>query len=223
MGKCQKLKRRAKHHICSNRSEVVQGNVVKGHATVTAGSFLEMRPATGVAWAIHTLFAGFVGAELYLTDGTNNILIQSFAGRRYVTNLVHRATHDVWLKLKNNDSVTRNLGYTGVETGLGGTSVGDAVLVMSVVYPGEVLDIRPAGSSGIILTNIYFDSNYTLEFVDDAGSLSTEVAADDTSLPGDVPSLLDLTIELTNNNYFRITNIDAVDPYPFGYSGYYIQ
>lgn len=198
------------------------GDVIARQESVAAESFLTIRPGSGVAWVLHTFLMGANGGELYLTDGISDIRINTFSGSRYATDLIFRASHNVWLKLKNTDSVSRNLGYTGVKAGLDGTSVGDDVLVLQQVPQYEVLDIRPGSGRGLLVTNIYFGSNYTLSFKN--STLETEIAADDINLPGSIPSLLDLTFEANNSNYFRLTNIDGIEAsQPFGYSGVWIQ
>lgn len=89
------------------------GDNVLAHSSVANGSYLTIRPGSGEEWIINNLFMG--GAwELYRTDGTNAIKVDSGSGVRMLTQLKLKATYSIYFTIKNVSGSAAYTGYDGV-------------------------------------------------------------------------------------------------------------
>lgn len=76
---------------------------------------LDMRPSSGVEWVIHNyVYSG--GMELYKTDGTNSIKVDSDTTNGGRIGVYLHCTNAVWYQLKNVSGSTAFLSYDGVQT-----------------------------------------------------------------------------------------------------------
>lgn len=93
------------------------GDQVRGiTAAVAAGSRMTIKPTGTIQWTIHNIYvpAG-VTAEMYITDGTNEILIDSTTGGGWLHFYFHSQLAQ-WIEVKNTSIGAVNLGYDGIET-----------------------------------------------------------------------------------------------------------
>jgi hypothetical protein len=94
---------------------VAVGDVVSDKQSIATGAFLTIQPSAGVEWQINNLYHQSA-CELYFSDVTDDILIDSHpgAGRWSFESL--RANNTIYFKLKNLDPASKVLGYDGVRT-----------------------------------------------------------------------------------------------------------
>lgn len=94
---------------------MAQGDAKIGAITsVAAAASLTIQPATGETWLLKGVFFG--GAtELYLTDGTNSILIESDGAGGRFDNLNILLSNTQYAILKNVDSTAKYLSYDAVQ------------------------------------------------------------------------------------------------------------
>lgn len=76
------------------------GDVVSAHSSVSASGYLDIQPSAGAEWVIHNLYYGG-SVEVYRTDGTNQILIDSDSGPGCRMGTVFHVTNTHYLSLKN--------------------------------------------------------------------------------------------------------------------------
>lgn len=82
---------------------------------VTNNGFLDIRPGVGVEWTIQNLeYSGAV--ELYKTDGTNSIKVDSDTTGGGMIGRYFNATNAVYWQLKNVSGGAAFLSYDGVQT-----------------------------------------------------------------------------------------------------------
>jgi hypothetical protein len=91
--------------------------VVSLSPSVAAGAFVTIQPGAGVEWLIQNIMSqGSIVLEWF--DGTNAIDFEtSPVGQpgAYL-NTTFRLTNALFLRVKNNEATTKNIGYTGVQT-----------------------------------------------------------------------------------------------------------
>ena len=89
--------------------------VVADIVSVTAGGTLDIKPPTGEEWIILVITHEY-DVELYHTDGTNAIKIDSDTGGGAWTNLRFPVNENKYLQVKNLDTANaRLIGYSGVK------------------------------------------------------------------------------------------------------------
>ena len=89
--------------------------VVADIVSVAAGGTLDIKPPTGEEWIILVITHEY-DVELYHTDGTNAIKIDSATGNGAWTNLRFPVNENKYLQVKNLDSASaRLIGYSGVK------------------------------------------------------------------------------------------------------------
>ena len=92
------------------------GDAVGDLVSVAASGSLDIQPGAGVEWMIFNIFAAG-GVEIYWTDGTNEIQVDSSSGAKSWLNFKFPVTNTLWLRIKNPDTVNAVLvGYSGVQT-----------------------------------------------------------------------------------------------------------
>lgn len=80
---------------------------------VAAGSSLNIQPTAPDEWIIHNIYIPEDAlAEIYFTDGINDILVTSVTGS-YLGYFFH-ASATLFLKIKNTGVETINIGYDGI-------------------------------------------------------------------------------------------------------------
>lgn len=89
------------------------GDNVLSHSSIANNASLTIRPGSGEEWILHNLYFG--GAwELYRTDGTNTIKVDSGTGVRMLTQLKLKATYSIYYTIKNVSGGSVYMGYDGV-------------------------------------------------------------------------------------------------------------
>jgi hypothetical protein len=90
------------------------GDSVISHSSIANSASLTIQPGSaGVEWLITNLYFG--GAwELYRTDGSNTIKIDSGSGVRMLTSIKLKATYTTYFTIKNVSGGTVYMGYDGV-------------------------------------------------------------------------------------------------------------
>lgn len=91
------------------------GDVVAAHSSVAASGYLDIQPGSGVEWVIHNLYYG-AAMELYRTDGTNDVKIDSDSTAGCRMGAVFHVTNSYYLRLKNVSASSAYFGYDGVVT-----------------------------------------------------------------------------------------------------------
>ena len=93
------------------------GQVFKGFVSLEPGEEVSIRPSSGVEAIVHNIYTSGM-ASLYLTNGTDNILIDSITSDygAWVDFKFH-ITNDYYLKVKSLEvSRTINIAWDGVIT-----------------------------------------------------------------------------------------------------------
>jgi len=94
---------------------VAVGDVKNALVSVNPGAYLDIRPPAGEEWVIHNITYG--GAvELYFTDGTNYIKVDSSTGPGGWLGFAFHVTNTLWYAVKNVDTAAILIGYDGVCT-----------------------------------------------------------------------------------------------------------
>jgi len=89
--------------------------VTGGPTSVTAGSYLDLRPAsTDIEWVIHNIWHEG-SAELYFYDGTNEILCDSHSSAGGWVNMALHCTYSRYYRVKKTGSDGK-ISYDGIRT-----------------------------------------------------------------------------------------------------------
>lgn len=89
--------------------------VVVASTSVGAGASLTIQPGSGIEWIVHNIYVEPTStAELYVTDGSNDILVDSNAGG-WVGYFFH-LTNAQYMKVKNTGSSSVYMKYDGIIT-----------------------------------------------------------------------------------------------------------
>lgn len=91
------------------------GDVKIALSSIASSSYLDVQPAVGEEWVIHNLHHA-ASAELYFSDGTNEILIASDSNQGSWLNFYLHVTRTLYLRIKNTHANAKYLGYDGVQT-----------------------------------------------------------------------------------------------------------
>jgi|SRR5690242_2304869 len=144
-----------------------RGSVKYDLQSVSAGGFLTILPPSGEEWVLHTIYSEYP-SELYFTDGTDLILAESLVGvGGYVSGLTYRLTHNLYFKLKNVDSASRKLAYSGIQTADSSTPrVGSTVSDFLVLTEGDSLIIGPDAGYEYEVQNIFFSDSVDISLDD---------------------------------------------------------
>jgi len=91
------------------------GEPVTGILTLTAGSSAEIKPPSGEAWMIFNILIpnGVTEVELYITNGTDDILVDTNDASWIYYKFIITDTH--YIKLVNTGTVDVPVGYEGVK------------------------------------------------------------------------------------------------------------
>lgn len=90
------------------------GDVRSGLVNVASSDFLDIRPPMNEEWiVINIIIPNGKNAELYYSDGVNSVLVDSrnFSWLGYSFHI----TNTFYLRVKNLDTSTQYIGYTGVQ------------------------------------------------------------------------------------------------------------
>lgn len=158
---------------------MARGDVKHDLQVISAGSFLTIRPpAGGEEWALHTIYSTGP-SELYITDGVNSILAESLIGvGGYIPNLTYRIRRDLYFQLKNTDTVSRELAYSGVQTAdLSVTRVGSTVSELIVLAEGDAMGIGPGAGYEYEIQNILFGDSVRIVLIQGADTLTVASTA----------------------------------------------
>ena len=93
------------------------GDVVNALSSVNAAAYLTIQPAAGVEWCVKNILVPAIAdttAELYLYDGSNEILID--ASDSSWVSYSFDINNARYLRVKNTSAAARYLGYTGIVT-----------------------------------------------------------------------------------------------------------
>lgn len=91
------------------------GDVKSNLQQVALGNFLDLKPSAGEEWVIHNIGHGG-SVELYFSDGTNNILVDSSAGSGSWAAYYFHCTSARYYRVKNVDAGSIYISYDGVQT-----------------------------------------------------------------------------------------------------------
>jgi len=91
------------------------GDTKQALTSIAAGAFLDIKPASGDEYVIHNIHHE-AGAELYFSDGTNQVKIATDSAEGSWLGLQIHVTNSIYLRVKNTDGAAKYLGYDGVET-----------------------------------------------------------------------------------------------------------
>lgn len=92
------------------------GDVFSGGPTsVAAAGFLTIQPAAGVEAVITNIYHDGP-VELYFSDGTTDLKFDFDTAYGVFRNLGVQVTNSRYLKVKNTDTVARNIAYDGIQT-----------------------------------------------------------------------------------------------------------
>jgi len=91
------------------------GDTISNIVSVAAGAYLNIKPPAGVEWVIHNInHEGSV--ELYFTDGTNYIKIDSSNGPGGWLSFAFHVTNSRWYAVKNVETTAKLISYDGIVT-----------------------------------------------------------------------------------------------------------
>lgn len=89
------------------------GDTVSALTSVADDAYLDVQPGVGAEWIIHNIFCpNDADIELYVSDGTNSVLIDTNTGG-YMNTRFH-PKNAIYLKIRNVSGVAAYLGYDGV-------------------------------------------------------------------------------------------------------------
>jgi len=91
------------------------GDAKSALVSVADGEFLDIRPPTGEEWIIHNITCS-ANCELYYTDGTNYILVDTLVGPGGWLNFNFHVTNSRWYAVKNVSGGTALIGYDGIQS-----------------------------------------------------------------------------------------------------------
>lgn len=91
------------------------GDVYSGIQSVAAGDFLTIQPPAGTEVVITNIY--YEGpVEVYFTDGTNSIKVDSDLTGGSMQGRCFHITNALYLKVKNTDTAAKFIGFDGVIT-----------------------------------------------------------------------------------------------------------
>jgi hypothetical protein len=92
---------------------MAQGDSVNGNVSVAYTAFMTIQPGSSIEWIIHNIHAPNTSdVELYVTDGSNDILIDGQIGSWLGFNF--HLTNSNYIKVKNTSGGTIRMGYDGI-------------------------------------------------------------------------------------------------------------
>jgi hypothetical protein len=91
------------------------GDIYTDLQTVTSGNYLDIQPASGYEAVVHNIYYAD-DVELYRTDGSNNILVDSGTGSGMFNNLAIHVSNVQYVKVKNTTAASKYVGYDGIYT-----------------------------------------------------------------------------------------------------------
>ena len=81
--------------------------------SVNAGSVLDVKPTAPAEWIVHNIYIPEgKAAEIYFTDGTNQVLVATVSGS-YLGYFFH-STATRYIKVKNISGSAMQIGYDGI-------------------------------------------------------------------------------------------------------------
>lgn len=88
---------------------------VKDFQSIAAGAYLDIKPPSGQEWIIHNIrYEGPV--EFYITtNATDQFKYDSDSGAGATLGRMDHLKPDYYIRVKNNDSVTRKITYDGLQ------------------------------------------------------------------------------------------------------------
>jgi hypothetical protein len=91
------------------------GDVYSGLQSVAAGGFLDIQPPAGVEAVITNIYYESK-VEVYFSDGTNSVLIDSDTAGGSMQGRCFHVTNSLYLRVKNTDTAAKLIGFDGVIT-----------------------------------------------------------------------------------------------------------
>ncbi len=81
--------------------------------SVNAGSVLDVKPTAPAEWIVHNIYVPEgQAAEIYFTDGTNQVLVATVSGS-YLGYFFH-STATRYIRVKNTSGSAMQIGYDGI-------------------------------------------------------------------------------------------------------------
>lgn len=88
-------------------------DAIGGISSVVADSSLDVKPSAPAEWIVHNIYVPEgKSAEIYFTDGTNEVLIAAVTGS-YLGYFFH-ATATRYIRVKNTSGSAMQIGYDGI-------------------------------------------------------------------------------------------------------------
>ena len=96
---------------------MAQGQVVNALSSVSHTQFVDIKPGTGVEWAIHNIYYSGGNVDFYLTNGTDLLKFGSDSTAGTLSgDIVFHVTNSIWIRVTNTSGGTLLIGYDGVQT-----------------------------------------------------------------------------------------------------------
>jgi hypothetical protein len=94
----------------------MSGDGVIGHSSIANNAYLTIQPSSGDEYIVSNIWGG--GAlEVYMTDGSNEVLIESISASPYSFNCYKWiVSNTYYLKVKNVSGDIKYVGYSGIKT-----------------------------------------------------------------------------------------------------------
>lgn len=91
------------------------GDVQTAIQSIANNAVLDIKPASGQEWTIHNYLYG-ASMELYKTDGTNSIKVDSDTTNGGRIGVYLHCTNAIWYQIKNVSGGNAVVSYDGVQT-----------------------------------------------------------------------------------------------------------
>ena len=91
------------------------GDVQSSMASTAADAYLDIRPADGEEWVVHTIYHE-AECELYLSNGTNEFLFDSDAAGGAWYGLTLHVRYGQYVRIRQKNAAAKWVGYDGIET-----------------------------------------------------------------------------------------------------------
>lgn len=91
------------------------GNPAQAHSSVANAAYLTIQPSGVIAWRLLAIYAGG-NVEIYRTDGTNEVLVDTLTGGGMWSNFENLLTNGYYFRVKNVSGVAIYIGYDAVIT-----------------------------------------------------------------------------------------------------------
>lgn len=92
---------------------MTKGDAVSGLSSISAGANLTIQPSAGVEWIIHNIYHE-AEAELYVVEGSNDLLFGSSGGKGSWSAYYFHVTNTHYFEVENTNAGAKLIGYDGI-------------------------------------------------------------------------------------------------------------